>query len=194
MEIMKTRIFIMVTALAIISLSSCTKDSAIDQSGVDLADDDAVSDAVFEDVFNTVDNADIILANLAKGDATKSDVVVSDTCPAITITHLTDGLWPKTITIDYGTACTGWFENTRSGKIIIEITGPRLEKDSKKSVSFDNYFFNDIQVEGTKEVVNMGYNTNQNMEFSVKLSNGNLTFPDGSTIERSFEHMKEWIV
>jgi hypothetical protein len=194
MEIMKTRIFIMVAALAILSFSSCTKDSVIDQSGVDLADDDAVSDAVFEDVFNTVDNADIILDNLAKGDATKSDVVVSDTCPAITITHLTDGLWPKTITIDYGTGCTGWFENTRSGKIIIEITGPRWEKDSKKSVSFDNYFFNDIQVEGTKEVVNMGYNTNQYMEFSVKLSNGKLTFPDGSTIERSFEHMKEWIV
>jgi len=190
---MKTKIFMMIAALAILSFSSCTKQSVIDQASLDLADDDAVSDAVFEDVFNSVDNADIILDNLGKGDATKSDLlVVADSCPLVTITHVGDGVWPKTITIDFGNGCSGLFDNTRSGKIIIVVTGPRRETGSKKTVTFENYFFNGIKVEGTKEFENMGYNSNQNLVFSVKLMNGKLTLTDGKVIERSFEHQKEW--
>ena len=40
------------------------KNTSLEQTSIDLADDDAVSDAVFEDVFNTVDNATIILDQL----------------------------------------------------------------------------------------------------------------------------------
>jgi hypothetical protein len=189
---MKTKIFIMIAALAILSFSSCTKQSLIDQTSIDLADDDAVSDAVFEDVFNTVDNADIILEGIPKGDITKSQPVLTDSCPAITITHPSDEVWPKTITIDFGEGCTGLFDNTRAGKIIIVVTGPRKEAGSKKTVSFENYYFNGIKVEGTKEIENMGYNNNQNLVFSVKLMNGKLTLPDNKFIERSFEHQREW--
>ena len=189
---MKTKIFMMIAALAILSFSACTKQSVIDQASVDLADDDAVSDAVFADVFNSVDNADIILDNLGKGDATKSELVVADSCPAITITHPTDGVWPKTITIDFGNGCSGLFDNTRSGKIIIVVTGPRRVTGSKKTVTFENYFFNGIKVEGTKVFENMGYNNNQNLVFSIKLINGKLTLADGKVIERSFEHQREW--
>ncbi len=182
----------MVAALAILSFSSCTKDPVIDQGSIDLADDDAVSDAVFEDVFNTVDNADIILDGISKGDITKSDLVLTDSCPAITITHPEDAIWPKTVTIDFEAGCTGLFDNSRAGKIVIVVTGPRMETGSKKTVSFEDYYFNGIKVEGTKEVENMGYNNNQNLVFSVKLMNGKLTLPDGRYIERSFEHQREW--
>ena len=190
---MKTKIFILIAALAIFSFSSCTKDTLIDQSSVDLADDDALSDAVFEDVFSTVDNADIILDNLIKGDEVKSKITVSDTCPLITISPSATGGWPKIITIDYGSACTGFYDNTRSGKIVIVVTGPRMEAGSKKTVTFENYFFNEIKVEGTKEFENIGYNGNQNLVFNVKLTDGKLTLPDDRFIERSFEHRKEWI-
>ncbi len=181
----------MIAALAFFSFYSCNKEQTIDQASVNFADDDAVSDAVFDDIFNTVDNADIILENTG---VTKSlFVAVADSCPAIIITHLGDAIWPKTITIDFGTGCTGLYDNTRSGKIIIVVTGPRKEPGSLKTVTFDNYYFNGIKVEGTKEIENMGYNNNQNLVFSVRLIDGKLTFPDGSTIERSFEHQREWI-
>ena len=39
---------------------------------------------------------------------------------------------------------------------------------------------------------NMGYNNNQNLVVSVKLTGGKLTLPDGKTIERSFDHQREW--
>lgn len=187
---MKTKFFIIMAAFAFFSLYSCTKEDTISQANVDFADDDAVSNAVFDDVFNTVDNADIILDNYTF--AKSLSTVVSDTCPEITINPLTPGVWPKTITIDFGTGCTGLYDNTRSGKIIIEITGPRWEEGSVKTVTFEDYYFNGIKVEGTHEVQNMGYNTNMNLVFSVKLMNGMLTFPDGQTIQHSFQHQREW--
>lgn len=183
----------MAAAAVLISFSSCKKESGlVDQTSIDLADDDAVSDAVFEDVFNTADNASIILDNIAKSGDTKSETILSDSCPSITITRPTAALWPKTVTVDYGAGCTGFNENTRSGKIIMEVTGPRLEPGSKRTVTFVNYYFNDMKVEGTKVLENKGYNSNQNLVVSTKLTNGKITLPDGKTIERTVEHQREW--
>lgn len=185
----------MITALAVISFSSCKKNSTsgvIDQQSINLADDDAVTEVVFEDVFNTADNATIILDQMGKSLDSKSETVLSDSCPTITITRPTAALWPKTVTVDYGTSCSGINDNVRSGKIVIEVTGPRLQLGSKRTVTFVNYFFNGIKVEGTKVLENMGYNTNQNLVISVKLTDGKLTLPDGKTIERSADHQREW--
>jgi hypothetical protein len=126
-----------------------------------------------------------------KGDLTKSAVL--DSCPTVTIDHPEDTKFPKVVTVDYGTLCTGLYDNTRSGKIIITVTGLRTVEGSKRIVTFDNYFVNGIKVEGTKTVENLGYNDNQNMVFSATLEGGKLTLADGRTIERSFSHEREWI-
>lgn len=191
---MKTKIFLMITAMAVLSFFSCNKNSAlIDQASINLADDDAVADAVYEDVFNTADNATIILDQVMfKSGEAKSETVVTDSCPTITITHPGTAIWPKVVTVDYGTGCTGFNDNTRSGKIIIEVTGPRLTVGSKRTITFVNYFFNNIKVEGTKVMENKGYNGNQNLVISIKLTGGKLTLPDGKTIERTFDHQREW--
>ena len=192
--IMKTKALLMIAAVAFFSFLACTKTNPLDQASINLADDDAVTDAVFEDVFNSVDNADIILDGYQKGGEAKSDLaVLADSCPLISITHPTDAVWPKTITIDYGTGCSGYYESTRSGKIIIQVSGPRMVKGSKKTVTFENYIINGIKVEGTKIVENLGFNNNQNLEFSVKLTGGKLTLPDGKTVQRAVEHKREII-
>jgi hypothetical protein len=188
---MKTKALLMFAAIAIFSFMSCNKQSSLDQTSINIADDDAVGDAIFEDVSNTVDVADLILANYQNGTYGKS-VVASDSCPSVTIDHPTDAVWPKTITVNYGSGCTGFYDNTRSGKIIIVVTGPRKTTGSKRTITFDNYYFNGIKVEGTKTVENLGYNSNQNMVFSVKLTNGKLTLPDNSVVERIFDHQREW--
>jgi hypothetical protein len=183
----------MIAALVMLSLLSCNKDSTLtEQSGIDLADDDAVTNLAFDDVFNTVDNATIIMENTmgtAKGDF-GSEVVLSDSCPAITISA---GGFPKTITINYGTGCSGLFGSTRSGKIIINVTDKRSVLNATRTVTFDNYYFNGIKVEGIKVFKTMAPGSNQNPIISVKLTDGKLTLTDGKTIERTFEHQKEWI-
>jgi len=181
----------MFAALAILPFTSCSKKEVLDQPGIDLANDDAVSEALFEDIFNSVDNAEAILDGFLKGESKSMEE--SGTCPVITTDRPPDAKWRKTVTIDYGEGCTGFYDNTRSGKIIIVITAPRLTPGSVKTVTFDNYFINGIKVEGTKKIENMGYNDNQNLVFSVTLTDGKLTLPDGRTIKRSFERRREWI-
>ena len=184
----------MITASVLMTFNSCRKDMlSLEQSSVDLADDDAVSEAVFEDVFNSIDNATIALDDVMKSGDTKSVFLVADSCPAISVLHPSTGIWPKIITIDYGTGCTGFYDNTRSGRIIIEVTGPRREEGSKRRVTFDDYYFNEIKVEGTKLFENLGLNANGNFVISVTLTEGKLTLPDGKTLERETEHQREWV-
>jgi hypothetical protein len=191
---MKTRFYMMIAFVTILSFISCQKDtSTIEQASINIADDNAVSDAVFDDVFSTEDNANIILDQLAKSRVIKSIEVLADSCPSITITHPEIGTWPKTVTVDFGEGCSGLYNNSRSGKIIIEVTGPRLEVGTKRTVTFENYYFNGIRVEGTKVVENTGYNDNQNLVCSASLTGGKLILPDGKFIERSFEHQREWV-
>jgi len=179
---------------AFINFTSCTKNgSPIDQSSVDLVDDNAVSDIAFDDVFNTADNASIILENALNQGGLKSATIVADSCPVITVSNTTADVWPKTITVDYGAGCTGFNGSTRKGKILITVSARRNVVGATRTVTFDNYYFNNIKVEGTKVATNLGPNANQNIEISVELTGGKLTLPAGKTIERSFEHKREWI-
>jgi hypothetical protein len=190
---MRTKILLMIAALVMLSTFSCNKDSTpIEQSSIDLADDDAVTNLAFDDVFNTVDNASLILENLVgtgKGDF-ESGIVLTDQCPT---TIISSGGFPKTITIDYGTGCTGFNGSTRSGKIVVIVTDKPAVVNARRTVTFDNYYFNGIKVEGTKVIKTLAPMNNQNRLVSIKLSNGKLTLANGKTIERAFEHQREWI-
>jgi len=185
----------MITASFLMLLGSCKKEtSPIEQSSINLADDEAVADAVFEDVFNSVDNATIALDEAMKsGDSKSTALVMEDGCPVVTVEHPSDGIWPKVITIDYGSGCTGFYDNTRSGKIIIEVTGPRRLEGSKRTVTFDNYYFNGMKVEGVRVFENLGLNENQNVVIRTTLTDGKLVLPDGKTIEREANHEREWV-
>jgi hypothetical protein len=189
---MKTKIYVMIAAMVMLSFSSCNKDSSsVDQSSTDLADDDAVASLAFDDVFNTVDNATILMENLTgtgKGDFA-SGIVLTDQCPT---TIISSGGFPKTITIDYGKGCSGFNGSTRSGKIIINVTDKRNVVNATRTVTFDNYFFNGIKIEGTKEIKTVGLNNNGNMVITDKLTGGKLTLPDGKTISRTVDHQREF--
>lgn len=190
---MRTKFVLTLAALAVLSFSSCNEDdTTIDQTSIDLADDDALTDAVYEDVFSTADNASIMI-DMAKGGDTKSEtMMVTDSCPSVTFTHPSDNTWPKVITVDYGAGCEGTNENFRKGKIIIEITAPRMTVGSKRTVTFVDYYFNNIKVEGTQVLENMGYNESQNLLISVTLTGGKLILPDQKTIVRTTAHQREW--
>jgi len=187
---MRKKINVMIASLAILMVISCSKKDSLDDSAINLADNDAVTEAVFDDIFNSVDDAEIRLEDYLKGEGKSAEV---ETCPSVTFNRIPDSNWPKTVTIDYGTGCTGFYDNTRSGKIIITITGPRLEEGSVRTVTFNNYYINGIGVEGTKQVTNLGLNNEQKMKFSVTLTGGKITLEDGQVIERSFERQRVWM-
>jgi hypothetical protein len=189
---MKSKFFLPIAVVLALLASSCEKSSKLAEADLNLADDDAITEAIFDDVFSSVDIATIALDGIMKSGFTKGNLLVTDSCPVITVNHPDETTWPKVITIDYGAGCT-LNDVTRKGKIIINTSAPRHVTGSTRSVTFDGYYFNGIKVEGTKAIENLGPNSNQNIVIAITLTDGKITLPDGKTIEREVDREREWI-
>ncbi|RED97484.1 hypothetical protein [Marinoscillum furvescens] len=92
----------------------------------------------------------------------------------------------KTITIDFGDGCEGPHGRVRKGKVLIEYNERRRVPGAYRIVTFDEFFIDSVQVEGTRTLTNT---TNaeeaDTYAFEVKLEGGKLTYPDGTTYTRT---------
>ena len=191
---MKTIKLLFLFALSAMIFASCQKNNTpISTDDYNLADDEAVTEALFDDVFASADNVVQTLDAFMKSGEVKGDgvTVLVDSCPLVTV--VMTGEASKTITIDYGDGCEGFYDKVRSGKIIVEVTGRRKDVGSSRRVTFDNFYFNGIKMEGLRLTENLGPNDNGNVVFKASLSEGLLLFPNDSTIEREFVRYREWI-
>jgi hypothetical protein len=84
-----------------------------------------------------------------------------------------------TITIDFGTGCTGRDGRTRSGQIQIQYTGRYFEPGASWTVTFSNYHVDGRLVEGSRTVTNNGLNASGNMTWTIEAQNMRVTLPDG---------------
>lgn len=184
---MKAKSLILILILTGFALTSCQKSEPLEASSIEAADDAALSEALFDDVFASLEIA-TGLAEIGLKSAS-----VSDTCPLITITSTGENFWPRNIVIDYGTGCEGLYDVVRKGRIIISLSGPRRETGSVRSLTFQDYYVNGAKIEGTKTVTNLGPNSNQNVVFAVELNGGKITFPDQKSITQEFERQREYI-
>lgn len=112
----------------------------------------------------------------------------SGACPTVTLAQPW-GTWPNTITIDYGTVgCDGPNGNhILKGKIIITQTGDRFTAGAERTKTFENFFVDDVQVEGTKIWTNQGTDANGDWSYT-KTATITLTYPDGSSTAWNHEH------
>ena len=112
----------------------------------------------------------------------------ADNCPTITITP-NDGSFPRTITIDYGdVGCTGLHGRTRRGIIIVTLSDSLRIPGATRTVTFDNFFVDDAQIQGVKTLVNQGLNANGQPTVLRTVENASIIFPDGETISWNASH------
>jgi len=81
-----------------------------------------------------------------------------------------DSKWPRIITIDYGPENIELDVRRREdvllrGKVIIKKTKPYRKNGSTRAVSFKKFYFNDLNIVGSKVYTNMGLNDNGNFIF-----------------------------
>ena len=85
--------------------TSCEKDN-LGSVDVSVAEDDALTDLIYEDAFFEVEEAMEEMESMIYDGVKKSASM--ETCKVITVEQPDDStFWPRTITVDYGEGCTG---------------------------------------------------------------------------------------
>lgn len=164
-------------------------------------EDDAEADVVYDDVFDNVMGVDeevglgagigIFGAAQQSGDEggviqTTPNGVDSNRCFTVTRVPNTPGVFPKTVTIDFGTGCTGPDGRTRKGKIITVYTGRMIVPGSQATTTFVNYYVDSVHVEGTHTVKN---NSTASVRiFTRSVVNGKLSKPSGNYTQWNATH------
>lgn len=101
-------------------------------------------------------------------------------CYTVTVDPQTAGVFPKTVTINFGTGCTGKDGHIRRGKVIAVYTGRMRTAGSTATVTLDGFYIDSVKVEGTMKVENNS--TAAGLAFTVTITNGKLTSPSGDYV------------
>ena len=150
--------------------------------------DDVEADATFTSVSNDVTgvSGDIAFSETEIGNDTQPLDPLTTHCYTVTINPLAITVFPKTVTIDFGTGCLGKDGKTRKGKIITVFTGPLRIPGSKATTTFDGYYVNDVHVEGTHVIDNNS--TADLRRFTRTITEGKLTKSNGNYILWNANH------
>lgn len=192
---MKKNIFI-VTSFLLLALAfvyvGCKKDK--EDKDQRAAEDNAIAENAFNDVFKQVDNAAKQTADTGASKILQLDTIG---CGTITISSI-DTIWPKTLTINFGTTnCLCSDGRFRRGKIIANLTGRYRDSLTVITVTLDQYYVNDYHIEGTKTITNLGhigiYGAGHNLKYSIGVSNAKITPPTGNPIYWNSTRTREWI-
>jgi hypothetical protein len=94
----------------------------------------------------------------------------------ITVTP-NDSTYPKTVTIDFGTGQTCPDGKFRKGKIVMHFTAPIRRHGAVVTITLVDFQIGRAKIEGTKVITNLS--ENGNIKFSVQVTDGKVTFPNG---------------
>ena len=168
------------TALALLMLTACRKEK---EETPDLdytsASDNARAEDAFSDMLAQVDQA--VVANGLR-----------DLCdPTVTFDTTAS---PRTITLDFGAVnCTTITGRLRRGKVQVSYTGRYRDVGTVITITPEDYYLNNMRVQGTKTVTNMGPNNDGHLYFNVVV-NGTLTAADGSwTSTHQAQRTRTWV-
>lgn len=95
------------------------------------------------------------------------------TCWKDSIDDVSEGKWPKTIWMDFGTKCMGLDGRVRAGKVILTISDYILKPGSTIKITTENYSVDSIKLEGTKVITNTS--SNGVFSYSTTITGGKLT-------------------
>lgn len=180
-----------VIAAMLLCTISCKKDStsgqtADEQTTADLASSSTGAESLYDDAFDVVVQSSEesgISINSAAGLTVNSTQSVNaytavSACAVVTLSPQDPSVFPKTMTIDYGTGCTSVNGVTRKGKLTVSLSGKVRTPGSVISVTFDNYSVNGYTLTGTyalTPVIAAGGGINYN----IAITNGSITLPAG---------------
>lgn len=122
-----------------------------------------------------------------------SEIIPDLKQPCSVIITLDTTVSPKILTVDYGDVnCDCNDGKSRRGKIITTFTGPYVNEGTVITHTTDNYYVNDLKIDGTKTVENMGLNTDNQPYYSVQIA-GVATEIDGEVLTYTSSRERTWV-
>jgi hypothetical protein len=192
------RLFFALTALISVMFISCEKDNGlISTEDEAIVLNDAAAEASVEavdyevDLFTGSDGA-ILLAGTTNKSTENGPFwgrYKLGQRPVITV-EKTNNTFPVTITIDYGTGVELNNGTKLKGKIVIAITAAPRTKGAVRTVTFVDFYVNDIKIEGTRTISFMA--SLDGIGFTI-VGDLLITFPNGTTLERESEKTRLFV-
>jgi hypothetical protein len=192
-----------VALLAIVSLASCKKDvtsNSGDTAATNLSDSSTSADNAYYDVLNNAfvgfaDNSSIWNSNsIHSGKTTTMSTATMGTsqigCAIYSFDDAVPGEYPKTMTMDFGTGCTGADGIVRSGKIAYLFSGPVVSPGTTVGVTFTNFVSNGYGVQGQYTITNNS-SDQVGISFNTQVINGIITYPNQTNYH--YSHNKTFI-
>jgi hypothetical protein len=169
-------------------MASCHKSDRDTDTETQSATDYSIAEACWKDVFKQLDDAAAVTA-----DVNRYSVPVVTTCYTVTVTPaLPNTTFPKTVTIDFGTGCTGPDGIVRKGMISAVFSGKYRDSLTTITITPANYYIDGYKVQGTKTITNQGH-INGVATFSVNVQNATITTPDNKMITWNSQRTNRWV-
>lgn len=178
----KSLFSIVALLLALSVFQACKKD----QDTKFLADQTAAQDLVAHNDLSETTDAEIdeaIPDNFQSGEVDERGA-----CATVTYAQA-KGVWPNTITIDYGTGCTQANGIVLKGKIIVNQNNAMTVVGATRIITYDGFFIENVQIGGSRTLTNQGLNAS-GQPYLTKTGSETLTFPDGSVATRVIDHVR----
>jgi hypothetical protein len=174
-----------------LALASCKKDNNTNNAdnpdprlSIEAAQNNDVAEQQFNDVFNISMGVQASDAGEDIGLGTGAEILYrnsnservatpDDRCFTVTVDPKGPNTFPKTVTLDFGSGCTGKDGKVRSGKIITVFSGPMLISGSKATTSFEDYNVDSFSISGTQIVENTS--SSNKLAWTVTINDGKVT-------------------
>ncbi len=174
----------------LLALPACNRLNSGDTEDTGYATDQALVSHAYNDVQNIADEA-------ADGGSLNTYKMTggsgSPLSGCATVTRDTVST-PHSITIDFGsTNCLCADGNYRRGQIIVTYTGAYRDPNHQHSITFNNYFFNDNQLIGTKTILRVADNSSGQPVYNITVNGKIVLANNAGTISHTATKTRTWV-
>ncbi len=165
---MKKTILLSIALFAtLICFNACQKNNDPEEAQITAIAEDLTTNE--EDLQQTEIDADIAIEERGGG-----------SCATVTFAQ-PYGTWPNTITIEYAGECKRLNNRVFKGKVIIQQSAEIRTPGAQRTITYENFTIDGVQLTGTRTWINNGKDANGNWSYTKTGTDLKRTFPDGTT-------------
>jgi len=184
------RVRIIAVILIALSAVACD-DESLNEESIDaqLAEADISSEesaeSTYEEIDDVVEQSILIVPSLGRSEMQRDESII-----CAEISHDEEN---QVIEIFFDGTCQDQNGHVKKGTIIITYNDRKYVPGAFRTVTFEDFYYDSIQVEGTRTVMNISETTEDAPKFNITMVGGKLTFPDGTFISRDADHVRTWV-